>query len=45
MRYVLLTAAVLLAMFSWLDGPGGRKFRHNWNAESERHAQQYMHYE
>lgn len=42
MRYVLLTAAALLAIYSWWDGPGGHKFKNSWRQETERHAQQYI---
>jgi hypothetical protein len=44
MRYVLLTAAALLAMYSWWNGPGGQKFRVTWHAENDRHAAQYAGY-
>jgi hypothetical protein len=43
-RYVLLTAAALLAVYSWWHGPGGQKFRLSWQTESDRHAAAYAGY-
>mgnify|MGYP001764994221 CR=1 FL=1 len=45
MRYVLLTAAALLAIASWWSGPGGHKFKNSWRIENERAAMKYAKFE